>query len=158
MGLRLAQSPSYKLLCLTLFVLMAVGTSNLQAQNERYSKPTWLFGVAGGANFNFYRGTTQQLTSSWMVPTAFGHGDGVGLYLAGLAEYQKKDSQWGAMLQIGYDNRGGAFYQVITPCNCIANLSTKLSYLTVEPSLRFAPGKGNFFLFLGPRLASSSIR
>jgi hypothetical protein len=27
----------------------------------KYSKPSWYFGVAGGANFNFYRGSTQQI-------------------------------------------------------------------------------------------------
>ena len=40
-----------------------------------------------------------------------------------------------------------------TPCNCPADLTTNLSYITIEPSLRFAPFKSNFYLFGGPRLA-----
>jgi hypothetical protein len=42
------------------------------------------------------------------------------------------------MLQAGYDSRKGDFDQVITACDCPADLSTDLSYITVEPSLRFA--------------------
>jgi hypothetical protein len=37
--------------------------------------------------------------------------------------------------------------------DCPADLSTDLSYITVEPSLRFAPFKSNFYLYGGPRLA-----
>jgi hypothetical protein len=39
--------------------------TSVQAQETievKYSKPSWYFGVAGGANFNFYRGSTQQMT------------------------------------------------------------------------------------------------
>ena len=35
--------------------------SSLQAQEVQFTRPSWYFGVAGGANFNFYRGTTQEL-------------------------------------------------------------------------------------------------
>jgi hypothetical protein len=47
------------------------------------------------------------------------------------------------MLQAGYDSKGD-FDQVITACDC--PLSTNLSYITVEPSLRFAPL--NLILFI----------
>jgi len=124
------------------------------AKEAQYTKPTWWFGAAAGANFNFYRGTTQELSSDITVPTAFNRGNGVGLYLAPLVEYHRPDSsRWGAMLQLGYDGRNGKFEQVVTPCNCPANLWTNLRYFTVEPSLRFAPFKSNFYLFGGPRLA-----
>jgi hypothetical protein len=61
------------------------------------------------------------------------------------------------MLQAGYDSRKGDFDQVITACDCPADLSTNLSYITVEPSLRFAPFKSNFYLYGGPRLAFNLI-
>src|SRR6185369_1025128 len=93
------------------------------------------------------------LNSSLTVPTAFGHGKGVGLYLAPLVEYHKPDSRFGLMFQAGYDNRAGKFDQVLSPCNSPQNLSTDLSYITIEPSLRFAPFKSNFYLYAGPRLA-----
>ena len=118
-----------------------------------YTRPNWWFGAAAGANFNFFQGTTQQLNSSMTVPTAFRHGQGVGLYLAPLIEYHKPDSRFGLMFQAGYDGRNGKFDQVLSPCNCPQNLSTDLSYITVEPSLRFAPFRSNFYLFAGPRLA-----
>jgi outer membrane protein OmpA-like peptidoglycan-associated protein len=127
--------------------------SPLQAQTEKYTKPTWWFGAAAGANLNFYRGTTQELNSELTVPAAFDEGFGAGLYLAPLVEYHHPDSIWGVMLQAGYDNRQGWLEQVHTPCNCPEDLNTEISYLTVEPSLRFAPFKSNFYLYAGPRLA-----
>jgi outer membrane protein OmpA-like peptidoglycan-associated protein len=41
----------------------------------------------------------------------------------------------------------------MTPCDYPADLETKLSYITIEPSLRFAPFKSNFYLYGGPRFA-----
>ena len=123
------------------------------AQVAQYTKPTWWFGAAVGANFNSYYGTTQELNLDLTVPAAFHRGNGVGLFLAPLVEFHRPDSRWGGMLQAGYDGRNGKFQQVVAPCNCKADLSTNLHYLTIEPSLRFAPFKSNFYLFGGPRLA-----
>ena len=39
-------------------------------QPAKYTLPSWWFGAAAGANFNYYRGTTQQLTTDFIVPTA----------------------------------------------------------------------------------------
>lgn len=124
-----------------------------QTQELKYAKPSWFFGVAGGANFNFYRGSTNQLNASFTPPATFHNGDGVGLFVAPLLEYRPANSKWGVMLQAGYDSRKGTFDQVKTACDCPADLTTKLSYITVEPSLRFAPFKSNFYLYGGPRLA-----
>jgi len=123
------------------------------AQEAQYEKPTWLFGVAAGANFNFYRGTTQRLNANLTVPTAFHDGDGIGLFAAPLVEYHFPDSVWGIMLQTGYDNRQGDWDQVKSPCNCPMDLSTDLSYITVEPSVRIAPFKNGLYVYGGPRLA-----
>ncbi|QIH37481.1 OmpA family protein [Flavobacterium sp. Sr18] len=124
-----------------------------EAQAVKYAKPSWYFGVAGGANFNFYRGSTNQLNATFTPPATFHDGDGVGLFIAPLLEYRPADSRWGVMLQAGYDSRKGSFDQVLTDCDCPADLSTDLSYITVEPSVRFAPFKSNFYLYGGPRLA-----
>jgi outer membrane protein OmpA-like peptidoglycan-associated protein len=134
-------------------LLLANVTTPLQAQEVEYTKPSLWLGAAAGANFNFYRGTTQQLNADLTVPTAFHHGKGLGLYLAPLVEYHRPDSRWGVMLQLGFDSRKGSFDRVITPCNCPADLSTNLSYISVEPSLRFAPFKSSFYLYAGPRFA-----
>ncbi|TRX36506.1 OmpA family protein [Flavobacterium sp. ZT3R18] len=139
------------LLLLTLFWLNV--QRPVQAQEIKYTKPSWFFGVAGGANFNFYRGSTHQLNSSLTPAVTFHDGDGVGLYLAPLIEFHKPDTRWGFMFQAGYDSRKGSFDQKITPCDCPADLSTDLSYITVEPSIRFAPFKSNLYLYGGPRLA-----
>lgn len=140
---------------LSISILMLTGIQgSLQAQeNIQYTRPSWYFGVAGGANFNFYRGSTQMMNSDFTSPVAFHNGKGVGLFIAPLLEYRPADSNWGVMLQAGYDNRKGKFNQVISPCNCPADLNTNLSYITVEPSLRYAPFQSGFYLYGGPRLA-----
>ena len=127
--------------------------SSLKAQDIQYTKPSWYFGGAVGANFNFYQGTTQELNNDLTVPAAFRHGNGVGLYLAPLLEFHAPDTRFGFMLQLGYDDRSGKFAQVISPCNCPADLALDLTYVTVEPSLRIAPFKSNFYIYGGPRLA-----
>jgi outer membrane protein OmpA-like peptidoglycan-associated protein len=136
--------------------LLAAASSPLQAQDTpetTYTQPSWRFGVAGGANFNFHEGTTQQLTNDFMVPTAFGDAQGIGIFAAPVIEFHRPGTVLGFMLQAGYDNRKGSWDQVRTPCNCPADLETGLSYLTVEPSIRIAPFKSNFYIYGGPRLA-----
>lgn len=138
-------------------VLIALVWFNIQtpvrAQEVQYSKPSWWFGVAGGANFNFYEGSTHQLTSDFTPPVVFHEGDGIGLFVAPLIEYYRPETRWGFMFQAGYDNRKATFDQVDSACNCPTDLKTNISYITVEPSLRFAPFKSNLFLFAGPRVA-----
>lgn len=149
------QTP-FSLVIKTLLISVLVLTSiqlPLQAQ-DTYTRPSWWFGVAGGANLNYYLGTTQELNEDLFLPAAFHHGKGIGLYLAPSLEFHRPDSRWGFILQAGYDSRKGAWEEASLPCvDCPINLETKLSYITIEPSLRLAPFKGNFYLFAGPRLA-----
>lgn len=146
--------PTFKIAALVLVMWTGMMSfSPVQAQAVQYTQPSWWFGVAGGANFNFYRGSTQQLTDDFTAPVAFDEGNGVSLYLAPLMEYHAPGTALGFMLQLGYDGRSSSYKQQITPCNCPADLSTTLSYITVEPSIRLAPFKGNFYLYGGPRLA-----
>ena len=137
----------HKVLIYSLAIILV--SVNARAQTE---KPKWSFGVSGAANGNFFDGTTQRLNNSLIVPTAFHKGKGIRPFGAILAEYQPS-SKWGVSLNFGYDGRGSKFDGVIAPCNCPADLKTNVSYLTAEPSLRFSPGGGNFYLFAGPRVA-----
>jgi len=139
------------LIIAAIFVITSL--TRLYAQEKQYTKPSWMFGVAAGSNFNFYRGSTQMLNADFTSPTAFHNGNGVGLFVAPNIEYHKPDTRLGFILQAGYDSRQGNFNEVITPCNCPADLKTKVSYITIEPSLRFAPFKSSFYLFGGPRFA-----
>jgi outer membrane protein OmpA-like peptidoglycan-associated protein len=150
-----------KTLALT-FMLSSVG-SNLLAQSTTtvattsitpaYTQPSWWFGAAGGANFNFYQGSTQKLNEDLTIPVPFHDGSGVGLFVAPHIEFHPATSMFGVMLQGGYDSRKGEFKDVVSPCNCPNQLSTKLSYISIEPSLRFAPFKKGFYLYAGPRFA-----
>ena len=144
----------YILKSAVLFVLIATSLQTpLSAQTPTYTQPSWWFGAAAGANVNFYSGSTQKLNSDLTVPKSFQKGLGIGLFLAPLIEFHLPGSMWGGMLQLGYDGRSAKYKQITNPCNCPADLSTKLSYITIEPSLRFAPFKSHFYLFGGPRLA-----
>ena len=150
-------SLAIKSLILSTLILVGIQVS-LQAQEAQFTRPSWFFGGAGGVNVNFYQGTTQELNTDLTVPAAFHHGKGVGLYIAPLLEYHRPDTRLGFMLQLGYDNRRGKFNQVITPCNCPADLDIDISYITVEPSLRIAPFKSNFYVYAGPRFAFNSAK
>jgi outer membrane protein OmpA-like peptidoglycan-associated protein len=130
-------------------LLIILSQSAAFAQN---TQPKWWFGVSGAANVNFYTGTTQRLNNSLIVPTAFHKGDGVRPFGSVLVEYRPA-SVLGFMLNVGYDGRGGKFDDVVAPCNCPATLETSISYITVEPSLRFGIPKSNLFFFAGPRVA-----
>lgn len=160
-GSRSARSP-YSLVVKSLIVSALILTGiqvplkaqvEAQVQEDSITKPSWWFGVAAGANINFYQGTTQKLNDDLTIPAAFHHGNGAGLYLAPLMEFHRPDKRWGIMLQAGYDSRKGKFDKIVTPCNCPADLAGKITYITVEPSLRFAPFKSNFYMYAGPRLA-----
>ncbi|MBK8450075.1 MAG: outer membrane beta-barrel protein [Saprospiraceae bacterium] len=136
-----------------LFILIAGISVSSVAQEAQYTRPSWWFGAAAGANFNFYQGSTQKLNADFSAPVAFHEGNSVSLFAAPTIEFYMPGSGLGFMLQAGYDSRKGSFTQVITPCNCPADLSTDLSYLSIEPSIRWAPFKSNFYLFGGPRFA-----
>jgi len=151
--LRFSRSP-FSLLSKSL-ILSVLILSGIQATllAQQYTQPTWWFGVAEAANLNFYRGSIQELNSGLTVPTTFHDGYGRGLFIAPLVEFHSPNSIWGMMFQAGYDNRKGTFEAVTTPCNCPADLSTKITYITLEPSVRLAPFKSGFYLYAGPRLA-----
>jgi outer membrane protein OmpA-like peptidoglycan-associated protein len=138
--------------------LTFTSTTKIEAQEYRYSLPKWYFGISGATNFNFYRGSTQELNSEFTSPAAFHNGEGVGLYLAAAVEFHKPNSRWGFIFQTGIDKRSGKFNLITEPCNCPAVLTTKLSYFTIEPSIRFSPFKSSFYLFGGPRIALNNAK
>jgi outer membrane protein OmpA-like peptidoglycan-associated protein len=154
-GSRLARSPyrmPIKSLLLCSLVLIGISASTF-SQEVLYTKPSWKFGLAAGVNYNMFTGSTHELSTTFTPPVIFREGSGIGLFIAPHWEYHPASSMLGVMLQAGYDNRQGAFNELATPCNCPADLTSDLSYLTIEPSLRFAPFKSGFYLFTGPRLA-----
>jgi outer membrane protein OmpA-like peptidoglycan-associated protein len=144
---------SKSLVLIALVLIISHAAVQAQDVQYKYTRPSWWFGAAAGANLNFYRGSTQMMNESVMAPIAFHKGFGAGLYVAPLVEFHRPETRLGFMLQLGYDSRKGKFEEMFSPCNCPRNLSTKLSYITLEPSLRIAPFRGNFYVYVGPRLA-----
>lgn len=139
-----------KIAVIILMLIFVAGTGFAQKVNR--PQPKWWFGESAAANFNFYRGTTQMINQDFSTPTAFHKGSGVRPYFSLLAEY-RPNRTIGGMLNVAYDNRGGKFESVIAPCNCPADLSTNVSYIAIEPSLRVAPFSNAFYLFAGPTLS-----
>lgn len=159
-GSRKLWSPYYlagKGLIISAIILIALAAP-IQAQEDQYTKPSWWFGLAGGANLNFYEGSTHQLSAVFTPPATFHDGMGIGLFVAPLIEYHRPGTMLGFMIQGGYDSRNGKFDQVKTDCKCPSDLSTDLSYISIEPSLRLAPFKSNFYLFAGPRFAFTKAK
>ena len=136
-----------KLITCMLMIIMAGTTVKAQT-----TQPTWWFGASGAANFNFFDGTTQRLTSSLIAPTAFHKGKGVAPYGSVLVEYRPV-GVWGVMLNVAYDGRGGKFDGVVAPCDCPATLKTSTSYIAIEPSLRLSVPSTGLYFFAGPRVA-----
>ena len=136
-------------------VLFFVGfQSNLVAQDTKFTRSAWWFGAATGANYNLYHGSSiLNLNSTLIVPSAFIDGNGLGIYAAPLIEYHPSDSKVGFMLQAGYDSKKGSFNQVISTGIFTEDLSTHLTYFTIEPSIRLNLFRSNFYLFSGPRLS-----
>ena len=136
-------------------VLFFVGfQSNLVAQDTKFTRSAWWFGAATGANYNLFHGSSiQNLNSTLIAPSAFIDGNGLGIYAAPLIEYHPSDSKVGFMLQAGYDSKKGSFNQVISTDIFTEDLSTHLTYFTIEPSIRLNLFRSNFYLFSGPRLS-----
>lgn len=131
------------LVCTTILICFYVPGKS----QAKYTQPSWWFGAAGGANFNFYTGSIQTPNEVTTFPAAFRKGFGVGVFAAGLMEYHRPKTMFGFMLQEGLDDRGAEFD--LPNQKFIA----RLTYISIEPSLRLAPFRSNFYLYGGPRLA-----
>lgn len=142
-----------KILVSSLLITGMISSLAIQSQEITQTNPSWWFGVVTGSNFNFYEGSTKEINADFTTTQAFHDGFGTGLFLGLSLEYYKPKTRLGVMLQVGYDNRKGKFDQITTICNCPADLSANISYLSIEPSLRFAPFRNGFFLYGGPRFA-----
>lgn len=132
--------------------LVLEARSNNHSEEIVYNEPNWYFGLTGAANLNFYRGTTHRLSDDLLLPATFHDGFGIKPNIAGFVEY-RFDDMWGLTLNLGNDGRGGVFDEVMAPCDLLSELETKLSYLVIEPSVRFTPFGSGFHLFAGPRLS-----
>ena len=132
------------------FMMLVVFATTSKAQDSPLQRPQpklW-FGLSGAANFNFYSGTTQMINSEVYAPSAFHDGSGIAPYGSIFMEY-RPNPVFGLMFNLAYDDRSGSFDQVIAPCNCPADLNAKVSYLTLEPSIRIAPFANAFYVYAG---------
>lgn len=117
---------------------------SLQAQDIKFTKSPWWIGVAGGVNQNIYHGSAQIINSDLSISSSFQNRKGNGLFAFPLIEYHRPEKRLGFMLQAGYESRKGSFDEMF---------STKLAYITVEPSVRLNLFNSPLYLYTGPRFA-----
>jgi outer membrane protein OmpA-like peptidoglycan-associated protein len=132
----------------SLMILLITFSISTKAQEIKRPDPKIWLGLSGAVNYNMYTGTTQALNATTKAPAAFHEGFGLTPYGSFLIEY-RPTPVIGFMLNLGYDNRGGSFTETVSPCNCPEDLSTPLSYATVEPSIRIYPFGSGFYVFVG---------
>lgn len=133
-------------------------TNNLYAQatygsaGTTYINAPLRFGFYGGANFNWVGAGAQKLTKISNDPLFtqpdLNDGKGVGFYFGAMGEYNS-DDVLGAALKLSVDDRSAQLEDV----EHNRKLSVKMTYVTIEPMIRFnfiAPG---FHLAVGPQLA-----
>lgn len=117
--------------------------SPVLAQDVGYTRSSWWFGAAGGVNYNLYHGSLQEFNPDYSFPVSFDKTEGKGIFAFPVMEYHRPGAKLGFMLFTGYESRRGAFNQ---------ELSTKIAYITVEPSIRLNLFNSPLYLYAGPRL------
>lgn len=119
-------------------------SATLYAQDTKLIKPSWWFGFAGGSNINLYHGSFQSFNSEIDIPVSFQLTRGNGLFAFPVIEYHKPGTKLGFMLYSGYESRQGTFNE---------ELSSKIAYVTIEPSLRLNLFNSPLYIYSGPRFA-----
>lgn len=147
-----------------LLALLAVNPSGLHAQDSdaRWANwdhwSHWWFGLYAGANINLFSGEIHDLGTAPLTnvaaPTGFDGGNGIGLGLGGIIEYNSGDLL-GANLMLGYDNRSIIFDTKNPDAASVTgrraeDLSTRIAYFTMEPNLRINLGYRFLHATIGP--------
>ncbi len=129
-------------------LLLIVFTSGIStqssAQENLYKKSPWWIGVSAGTNTNLYHGSTNFVNADLSISATYQNTREIGLFAFPVIEYRKPGSMIGFSLSTGYESRRGSFNETFT---------TKLAYITFEPSIRMNLLKTPFYLFSGPRIA-----
>ncbi len=147
-----------------LLALLAINPSNLHAQDSDARSTdwdywsSWWFGLYGAANINLFSGEMHDLGTTALTNvaanTGFDGGNGIGLGLGGIIEYNN-GGLLGGNLMLGYDNKSITF-DTENPDNAsptgrrAEDLATRISYFTIEPNLRFNLGSRFLHATIGP--------
>jgi outer membrane protein OmpA-like peptidoglycan-associated protein len=140
--------------CIALTLVVLTPSGACLAQEPLFGMPggpsLW-FGVYGGANVNLFEGVLRTPSSTISVddPAGFTKGNGTGLALGGMLEYNS-GGLLGGNLMIGYDNRAFDAEQVGGE-----DLSASPAYISIEPNARINVGGGGLHVTLGPAIAIS---
>ena len=141
------------LLLMGAFLMMTAGVAVAQTPGdttEQWAK--WWFGIYGGVNYNTFSGEIQNYSS--VQGSTFDQGSGLGPTFGGVLEFNP-GKLLGFTVMVGYDGRPIGFDSARTEVSSTGatvseGLSTSLSYLSIEPSLRLNLGNRFFHLLLGP--------
>ena len=135
------------------FILVLASFSTALAQQpgeETESWATWWFGLYGGINLTMPSGEIVGFNPGVVPASTISEGSGLGPTF-GLVIENNSGSLLGFTMKIGYDARPVDFDPVTSGDPAVTEeLSTSLSYLSIDPSLRLNLGSRFFHLLLGP--------
>jgi hypothetical protein len=131
--------------CFFIGAVFSAGINHpLSAQNSLIKEPSWWIGTSAGANLNLYHGSVQQVNPDLAISATFQNTTGIGLFAFPVLEFHRPGARLGFLFNAGYESRRGKFDETF---------STKLAYITLEPSIRLNLFSSPFYLFSGPRIA-----
>lgn len=146
------RSPRMMLFALAMTGIIAGGIYESAYAQEPADNAPIRFGFYGGANYNLVGAGAQRLTKIDGGPTftqpQLNDGHGVGFYFGAIGEYNSNDIL-GAALKLSVDDRSA----VLTDPDNGRKFSTRLTYVTIEPLIRFNMLASGFHVSVGPQLA-----
>ena len=140
-------------------VLVALSGPSLRAQDGVASTPRWWFGGYLGGNINMFSGRVDDLSHNFprlVPPGGYDDGSGFGMTLGAIAEYLP-GGLFGGSVMLGYDNRSISFESsstgaAVTDTAWSHDVSTSLSYLSIEPNVRVNLYEDRLHAFAGPSI------
>src|SRR5688500_12271926 len=136
---------------------LALTSTALYAQELPTTQPRWWFGGYVGGNINLFGGRVDDLSHNHprlVPPGGYSDGGGFGLTLGGIAEYLP-GGMFGGSVMLGYDNRSIGFESTSAGVSDTAwnnEVSTSLSYLSIEPNFRVNVLNDRLHAFAGPSI------
>ncbi len=150
------QKFSGRLFSITALLTLLIGGVALHAQTPGENEAewaSWWFGIYGGINLTMPTGGITGFNDAVDPASTISEGSGLGPAF-GLVVEHNSGSLLGFTLGIGYDARPVDFDAVTTQTGAdvptTETLSTSLSYLNVDPSLRLNLGGRALHILLGP--------
>jgi len=139
-----------------MMAMVALGAAMGAHAQTAYTGAPWRFGLYGGLNFNIVGAGAQALAAipgdNFAQSNDIIDGTGLGYYTGLMTEYNP-GGLFGFQLRAGLDDRRVNFNDWDVVGSTRTRFSARMTYISVEPSLRVNLGSPNFHLTAGPLLS-----